>query len=161
MQNTARFYAFLVGRSQKWNPMAFETMDIDQVGQSNNNLNNMIQQLFREQQHSSRWGRWPNTIRDNGQRMAGKERQGTNKQHWQHHKPTTESDTKEDSDVIVMCYRCPHLVLCLRWFLKVGTFRALCSECVPSHSFRSRNRQVAETNIILISWAGDKESGTS
>ena len=28
-----------------------------------NNLNNMIQQLFREQQHSSRLGRRPNTIR--------------------------------------------------------------------------------------------------
>ena len=37
--------------------MAFETMDIDKVGQINNNLNNMIQQLFREQQHSSRLGR--------------------------------------------------------------------------------------------------------
>ena len=106
MQNVRRFYAFLVGRSQKWNPMSFGTMDIDQVRQINNNLNNMIQQLFREQQHSSRLGRWPNNMRDNGQRKAGKERQGTNKQqHWQH-KPTTESDTKEDSDVIVMCYRC-------------------------------------------------------
>jgi hypothetical protein len=36
--------------------MAFGTMDIDKVGQINNNLNNMIQQLFREQQHSSRQG---------------------------------------------------------------------------------------------------------
>ena len=141
-----------------------------QGGQINNNLNNMIQQLFREQQHSSRLGRWPNTIRDNGQRKAGKERQGTNKQHWQHHKPTTESDTKEDSDVIVMSYRCPIVVpksagnLWVNFYAdssKWGTFRALRSECVPSHSFRFKNRQVAETNIILISWAGDKESGTS
>ena len=38
-------------------------------------------------------------------------------------------------------HRSPCFVLCLRWFLKVGTFRALRSECVPSHSFRSRNWQ--------------------
>ena len=150
--------------------MAFETMDIDKVGQINNNLNNMIQQQFREQQHSSRLGIWPNNIRNNGHRKAGKERQEKNEQqHWQH-KSTTESDTKEDSDVIVMCYRCPIVVpksagnLWVNFYAdssKWGTFRALRSECVPSHSFRFKNRQVAETNIILISWAGDKESGTS
>ena len=36
-----------------------------------------------------------------------------------------------------LSHRSPCFVLCLRWFLKVGTFRALRSECVPSHSFRS------------------------
>ena len=40
-------------------------------------------------------------------------------------------------------HRSPCFVLCLRWFLRVGTIRALRSECVPSHSFRSPNLQYA------------------
>ena len=44
-----------------------------------------------------------------------------------------------DTDKLLMSYRCLPFILSLRLFLRVGTLRALRSECVPSHSFRSRN----------------------
>ena len=56
---------------------------------------------------------------------------------------------KDGSSNLVICEQIRNrkptdvcFVLCLRLFLRVGTLWALRSECVPSHSFRSRNLQV-------------------
>ena len=50
---------------------------------------------------------------------------------------------KKAITVIQLAHRCAFLILCSCLFLRVGSLRTHRSECVPSHSFRSRSGHVA------------------
>ena len=66
---------------------------------------------------------------------------------WSSENGKLKSETRKATDKTQLAHRYAFFVLCSCLFLRVGTLRTHRSECVPSHSFRSRSGHVARRQL--------------